>query len=226
MPAIADAVDAGVPASVEWGVDDDTGRRFVTRVTPLPDGGSLAVTTETTRLHSAEVALAWERSHDRETDLPNRDLLLATAEQTRAEGRRASLVLVDVRDATRRAVLLGLDPVRVLLVTAARLREHLEPADVANGAALVARVGDDQFGVLMPEEVDGARDRAPRAWCRPCELRCSAGADTLTVSAWAGIAALERDRDRAGVTAARRGRPPGRRRAGRTTTSWSWTTSR
>jgi EAL domain-containing protein (putative c-di-GMP-specific phosphodiesterase class I)/GGDEF domain-containing protein len=193
VPAIADAVDAGVPARVEWGVDDDTGRRFVTRITPLPDGGSLAVTTETTRLHSAEVALAWERSHDRETDLPNRDLLLATAEQTRAERRRASLVLVDVDDATRRAVLLGADPVRVLLVTAARLREHLDPADVANGAALVARVGDDQFGVLIPEDVDAARTRAGRM-VQAVRGPLSAGVDTLTVTAWAGVAALGGDR--------------------------------
>jgi predicted signal transduction protein with EAL and GGDEF domain len=170
VPAIAGAVDAGVPASVDWGVDDDTGRRFVTRVTPLPDGGSLAVTTETTRLHSAEVALAWERSHDRETDLPNRDLLLATAEHTRAEGRRAGLVLVDVDDAARRAVLLGVDPVRVLLVTAGRLREHLDRADVASGAALVARVGDDQFAVLVPEDVDAAGPE-PVGWSRPCEPR-------------------------------------------------------
>jgi EAL domain-containing protein (putative c-di-GMP-specific phosphodiesterase class I)/GGDEF domain-containing protein len=193
VPAIAAAVHAGVPASVDWGVDDDTGRRFVTRVTPLPDGGSLAVTTETTRLHSAEVALAWERSHDRETDLPNRDLLLATAEHTRAEGRRASLVLVDVDDAARRAVLLGVDPVRVLLVTAARLREHLDRADVANGTALVARVGDDQFAVLVPEDVDAARGRAGRM-VRAVRAPLASGADSLAISAWAGVAALDGDR--------------------------------
>ncbi len=189
VPAVAQAVDAGVPASVDWGVDDDTGRRFVTRVTPLPDGGSLAVTTETTRLHSAEVALAWERSHDRETDLPNRDLLLATADQALAEGRRASLVLVDVGDAPRRAVLLDVDPVRVLLVTAARLRRHLDPDDLTNGAALVARVGDGQFGVLVPDDVEGARARAVRM-VQAVRAPLPAGADALTVSACAGVAPL------------------------------------
>jgi EAL domain-containing protein (putative c-di-GMP-specific phosphodiesterase class I)/GGDEF domain-containing protein len=193
VPALADAVATGAPASVDWGVDDDTGRRFVTRVTPLPDGGSLAVTTETTRLHSAEVALAWERSHDRETDLPNRDLLLATAEQTLAEGRRASLVLVDVGDAGRRAVLLGVDPVRVLLVTAGRLREHLDAAAVGSGTALVARVGDEQFGVLVPEDVDAARARAT-AMVHAVRSPLPAGADALTVTAWAGVAALEAGR--------------------------------
>ena len=123
VPGVAAAVAAGRrPRRVDWGVDDDTGRRFVTRVTPLPDGDSLAVTTETTRLHSAEVALAWERSHDRDTDLPNRDLLLATAEQALAEGRRASLVLVDTDTPPAGPCCSILDPVRVLLVTAARLR--------------------------------------------------------------------------------------------------------
>ncbi len=189
VPAVAQAVDAGVPASVDWGIDDDTGRRFVTRVTPLPDGGSLAVTTETTRLHSAEVALAWERSHDRETDLPNRDLLLATADQALAEGRRASLVLVDVGDAPRRAVLLDVDPVRVLLVTAARLRRHLDADAVTNGAALVARVGDGQFGVLVPDDVEGARARAVRM-VQAVRAPLPAGADALTVSACAGVAPL------------------------------------
>jgi EAL domain-containing protein (putative c-di-GMP-specific phosphodiesterase class I)/GGDEF domain-containing protein len=190
VPALAEAVSAGLPASVDWGVDDDTGRRFVTRVTPLPDGGSLAVTTETTRLHSAEVALAWERSHDRETDLPNRDLLLATAEQTLAEGRRASLVLVDVGDAARRAVLVDVDPVRVLLVTAERLREHLDEGDVTSGTALVARVGDDQFGVLVPEDLDAARARAGRM-VRAVRAPLPAGADALAVTAWAGVAPLD-----------------------------------
>ncbi len=180
-------------------MDDDTGRRFVTRVTPLPDGDTLAVTTETTRLHSAEVALAWERSHDRETDLPNRDLLLATAEQALAEGRRASLVLVDTDNAVRRAVLLDLDPVRVLLVTAERLRGELDPGAVARGAALVARVGDGQFGVLVPEAVGAAR-----------EPRRAHGAGGSRPAAGAGIGAARR-----GVGRCRGPRPRARRRGRR-----------
>ena len=194
VPSVAAAVAAGVPATVDWGVDDDTGRRFVTRVTPLPDGDTLAVTTETTRLHSAEVALAWERSHDRDTDLPNRDLLLATAEQTLAEGRAASLVLVDTDNAVRRAVLLDLDPVRVLLVTAERLRAELDPQAVAQGAAVVARVGDGQFGVLVPEAVGAARERAERM-VRAVRAPLPGQASALPVVAWAGVAALDPERD-------------------------------
>ncbi|MGZ4602681.1 MAG: EAL domain-containing protein [Kineosporiaceae bacterium] len=193
VPAIAAAVAAGAPASVEWGVDDDTGRRFVTRVTPLPDGDALTVTAETTRLHSAEVALAWERSHDRETDLPNRDLLLATAEQTLAERRCASLVLLDIDDATSRAVLLDADPVRMLLVTAERVRDLLDPRALASGAALVARVGADQFGVLVPEDVAAARDRAERM-VRAVRAALPGGGTPLTVGAWAGVAPLDAER--------------------------------
>ena len=192
VPAIEAAVAGGTPARVEWGVDDDTGRRFVTRVTPLPDGGALTVTAETTRLHSAEVALAWERSHDRETDLPNRDLLLATAEQTLAEGRIASLVLLDIDDATSRAVLLDADPVRVLLVTADRVRDSLDPHAVASGTALVARVGADQFGVLVPEDVSAARERADRM-VRAVRAPMPGGGAPLTVRAWAGVAPLDAD---------------------------------
>ncbi len=188
VPGVTAAVAQGAPATVDWGVDDDTGRRFVTRVTPLPDGDTLAVTSETTRLHSAEVALAWERSHDRETDLPNRDLLLATADQALAEGRTASLVLVDTGNAAHRAVLLDLDPVRVLLVTAERLRAELDAQSVASGTALVARVGDGQFGVLLPEGVAAARDRAARM------VRAVRAALPAPAGASAGVAALEPER--------------------------------
>jgi EAL domain-containing protein (putative c-di-GMP-specific phosphodiesterase class I)/GGDEF domain-containing protein/integral membrane sensor domain MASE1 len=193
VPAVVAAVTARAPASVEWGVDDDTGRRFVTRVTPLPDGDVLAVTAETTRLHSAEVQLAWERSHDRETDLPNRDLLLATAEQMLAERRPASLVLLDIDDATSRAVLLDIDPVRVLLVTADRVRDLLDPHAVASGAALVARVGSDQFGVLVPDDVAAARERAGRM-VRAIRAPLPGSGAVLTLGAWAGVAPLDADR--------------------------------
>jgi EAL domain-containing protein (putative c-di-GMP-specific phosphodiesterase class I)/GGDEF domain-containing protein/integral membrane sensor domain MASE1 len=193
VPAIAAALGEGTPASVEWGVDDDTGRRFVTRVTPLPDGDALAVTAETTRLHSAEVALAWERSHDRETDLPNRDLLLATAEQMLAERRSASLVLLDIDDATSRAVLLDVDPVRVLLVTADRVRELLDQHALTSGAALVARVGADQFGVLVPEDVAAARERAERM-VRAIRAVLPGTGIPLTLGAWAGVAPLDAER--------------------------------
>ena len=205
VPEVVAAVLAGVPATVQWapewaperapagappGAGDDTGRRFVTRVTPLPDGETLAVTTETTRLHSAEIALAWERSHDRETDLPNRDLLVATADQALAEGLTACLLLVDIDHTTRRAALLDVDPARLLLVLGERLRDLLDPDDLRRGTALVARVGTDQFGLLLPVDVGAARGYADRVLAVVRAPLHGAGVP-FAIGAWAGIAALD-----------------------------------
>jgi EAL domain-containing protein (putative c-di-GMP-specific phosphodiesterase class I)/GGDEF domain-containing protein/integral membrane sensor domain MASE1 len=193
VPALASAVITGSPATVQWRPVDDPGRRFVTHVTPLPDGASLAVTTETTGLHSAEVALAWERSHDRETDLPNRDLLLATAEHAAGEGSPLSLILVDVERARWRAALLDVDPARLMLVLAERLRSLLDPGAVSQGLALVARVGDDQFGVLVPTDGAQCRELAERM---VTELRAPVPTPRtpLALAAWAGVAQLEPER--------------------------------
>jgi EAL domain-containing protein (putative c-di-GMP-specific phosphodiesterase class I)/GGDEF domain-containing protein len=202
IPEVVGAAAAGRSATVQWGPDDETGRRFVTHLTPLSDGDSLAVTTETTRLDGAELALAWERSHDRETDLPNRDLLLATADQantdgTSAESSPASLIVIDVDGATRRANLVEADPVRVVLVLAERIRGQLDQQALAQGRSLVARIGEDEFGVLVPEGATSAQDRAGRIVDR---LRTPvptgpAGGAPLVVRAWAGVAELETGRD-------------------------------
>ena len=192
-PALTAAVRAGTPATVQWRPQDDTGRRFVTHVTPLPDGACLAVITETTSLHSAEVALAWERSHDRETDLPNRDLLLATAEHAALEGPPVSLILVDVERAGWRAALLDVDPARLMLLLAERLRSLLDPGQVSQGQALVARVGDDRFGILVPIHGSACRELAQRmvgALRAPVPVSRS----PLALTAWAGVAQLGPDR--------------------------------
>lgn len=193
VPSLASAVLAGSPATVAWRAPQDPGRRFVTHVTPLPDGASLAVTTETTGLHSAEVALAWDRGHDRETDLPNRDLLLATAEHALMEGTSVSLILVDVERAGWRATPQDVDPARLMLVLAERLRALLDPRELSQGQALVARVGDDQFGVLVPTQGEASR--------RTAEQMVTALRETiptprtpLALNAWAGVAQLEPDR--------------------------------
>lgn len=193
VPALASAVLSGTPATVPWHPPEDPNQRFVTHVTPLPDGGSLAVTTETTGLHGAEVALAWERSHDRETDLPNRDLLLTTAEHAATEGPPVSLVLVDVERAGWQAALQDVDPARLMLILAERLRALLEPRDLAHGRALVARVGDDQFGVLVPGLGEQCRALAERM-VAALRAPVPAPGSPLTLTAWAGVAQVEPDR--------------------------------
>ena len=189
VPALAQAVAAGVPATVQWVVGDEGGRRFLTHVTPLPGGERLAVTTETTALHSAELTIAWERSHDRETDLPNRELLVATADQVAATG-VASLVVVDLDRAVRRAVLLDAEPARVVLVLAERVRRALDPDALADGRAMVARLGDDQFGVLVPDGVTQARitgELLVKALREPVTVP----GGRLALAAWAGVAAVD-----------------------------------
>jgi EAL domain-containing protein (putative c-di-GMP-specific phosphodiesterase class I)/GGDEF domain-containing protein/integral membrane sensor domain MASE1 len=189
VPALVEAVAAGIPATVQWVTDAQSGRRFLTHVTPLPDGERLAVTTETTALHSAELTIAWERSHDRETDLPNRELLVGTADQVAATG-AACVVVVDLDRAVRRAVLLDAEPARVVLVLAERVRRLLEPDALADGRALVARLGDDQLGVLVPDGVTQARmlgERIVRVLRQPVPVP----GGRLALAAWAGVAAVD-----------------------------------
>lgn len=189
VPALVQAIAAGVPATVQWTAGEEGGRRFLTHVTPLPGGEQLAVTTETTALHSAELTIAWERSHDRETDLPNRELLVATADQVAATG-AASIVVVDLDRAVRRAVLLDAEPARVVLALADRVRRVLDTDDLSDGRAMVARVGDDQFGVLVPEGVTAARmlgERVVEALRQPVPVP----GGRIALAAWGGVASVD-----------------------------------
>jgi EAL domain-containing protein (putative c-di-GMP-specific phosphodiesterase class I)/GGDEF domain-containing protein len=162
------------PRTLRWQTADADRRNFVTRVTPLPDGETLVVTTETTLADVAEAALAWERTHDRETGLPNRDLLLATAERALAAGTPAFLLVIDFDQIVRRALLLGADGPTVLRELAERIRAIFdpnivdlsapnlataEPTELWADAGLVAWTGDDQLAVLVPgaEQIDPLR---------------------------------------------------------------------
>jgi EAL domain-containing protein (putative c-di-GMP-specific phosphodiesterase class I)/GGDEF domain-containing protein len=137
------------PRTLRWQTEEVEQRNFITQVTPLPDGETLVVTTETTLADAAEATLAWERTHDRETGLPNRDLLLATAERALAGGSPAILLVIDFDQVTRRALLLGADGPAVLRVLADRIHGVLRGP--AGDGGLVARTGDDQLGVLIPD---------------------------------------------------------------------------
>jgi EAL domain-containing protein (putative c-di-GMP-specific phosphodiesterase class I)/GGDEF domain-containing protein len=162
------------PRTLRWQSADPDRRNFVTRVTPLPDGETLVVTTETTLADVAEAALAWERTHDRDTRLPNRDLLLATAERALAAGTPAFLLVIDFDQIVRRALLLGADGPTVLRELAGRIHAIFDPGIIdlstlslsaaeatepAGDAGLVAWTGDDQLSVLVPgaEQIDPAR---------------------------------------------------------------------
>jgi EAL domain-containing protein (putative c-di-GMP-specific phosphodiesterase class I)/GGDEF domain-containing protein len=230
---VAAAIRDRHPRTLRWQTDGIDQRNFVTRVTPLPDGETLVVTTETTLADAAEATLAWERTHDRETGLPNRDLLLATAERALAAGTPALLLVIDFDHVTQRALLLGADGPAVLRALADRISavfdspvldlSGLDPTvldlavlDLAAAnlgptgstgstgptsptgqtgptgpagsvpalagrpgverspdACLVARTGDDQLSVLVPEaeRIDpGDGERLLRAVSSPIDL--------------------------------------------------------
>jgi EAL domain-containing protein (putative c-di-GMP-specific phosphodiesterase class I)/GGDEF domain-containing protein len=192
VPELMQAIGARQPLSVHWSLGSGNSRWFVTQVTPLPDGESLTVTTETTRLTSAESALAWERSHDRDTDLPNRDLLLATAGQTLAEGVPCSLLVLDVDHLTRLAALVDEDPAAVMAHLAERLRSTLNAHLGSDDETVVARIGDNRFGILAPVPPAAARGCADVLIER---LHEPLGTDRhrLPVTGWVGVAPVDAD---------------------------------
>ena len=135
-------------------------RNFVTQVTPLPDGETLVVTTESTLVDAAEAALAWERTHDRASGLPNRDLLLATTASVVAAGNPAFLLVIDTDHLMRRSLLLGADGSAVIRALARRIDQSLRL--VGGDEVLLARTGDDQLAVLTQQTVDAGSEPAER----------------------------------------------------------------
>lgn len=104
-----------------------------------------------------------------------------------------SLILVDVERAGWRAALLDVDPARLMLLLAERLRNLLDPGQISQGQALVARVGDDRFGILVPIHGSACRELAQRmvgALRAPVPVSRS----PLALTAWAGVAQLGPDR--------------------------------
>ena len=159
-------------------------------MSPLPDGEALTVTRETTRVEGAEAALAWERTHDRDSGLPNRDLLLATASRAVAEDLPTSLVVIDVDPLSRKASVVGADPAEVLGVLVRRLESALDLEATGEEEQLLARVGEDQVGVLLPVDAAAAARRTHRL-LSALAVSVPAGDRRLPVTASAGVAAVE-----------------------------------
>jgi len=214
---IESVIAGGRQQSVHWDISGDgeaPARHFVTQVSPLPNGEALTVTRETTRMEKAEAALAWERTHDRDSGLPNRDLLLATATRAVAEHVPTSLVVIDVDPLSRKASVVGIDPSEVLGVLVRRVESALG-TEGAGEEHLLARVGEDQVGVLLPVDPAVATRRTHRL-LRAVSLPVPAGDQRLPVTASAGVAAVEcgeppREALRRAVIAAQAARESGRR---------------
>jgi EAL domain-containing protein (putative c-di-GMP-specific phosphodiesterase class I)/GGDEF domain-containing protein/integral membrane sensor domain MASE1 len=212
------AISVGRQQSVHWDIPatcDSPVRHFVTQVSPLPDGEALTVTRETTRVEGAEAALAWERTHDRDSGLPNRDLLLATATRAVAEDVPTSLVVIDVDPLSRKASVVGADPAEVLGVLVRRLEVALDLEAGGEEEQLLARVGEDQVGVLLPVDAAVATRRTHRL-LSALAVSVPAGDRRLPVTASAGVAAVEagqpaREALRRAMIAAQAARESGRR---------------
>lgn len=215
VPEVRAALEQHRAASVHWHTGaSGRQRHFVTQLTPLADGEMLTVTTETTRVQSAEAALAWERTHDRDTGLPNRDLLLATAGRALAEAVPSSLAVLDAGDLSQRAALVGLEPGAALETLGDRVDDALAAAAEPGEQHLVSRVGDGQLGVLLPATAQLAADRMDLVVAELGGSLTVAG-HRLPVLVGSGVASLEPDVDpreslRRAVTAAQASRETGR----------------
>jgi EAL domain-containing protein (putative c-di-GMP-specific phosphodiesterase class I)/GGDEF domain-containing protein len=173
---------------------DRAGRSFETRVSPMPDGELLLITTETTRTMSAETALAWERTHDPDTGLPNRELLFAAAERAGADGVPASLVVVDVERLSRLSQLVGGDLSTAAVRVARRIELVLAERSGPDADAVVARVGDDRFAVLVQGGL-GAALEAGRLIVDALRRPLGGAGESLHVRARVGVAELEPGHD-------------------------------
>jgi EAL domain-containing protein (putative c-di-GMP-specific phosphodiesterase class I)/GGDEF domain-containing protein len=202
-------------ASVHWNVGSGQhSRHFVTQLTPLADGETLTVTAETTRVQSAEAALAWERTHDRDSALANRDLLLATAGRNLAEAVPSSLAVIDVGDLSQRAALVGLELADVFTELADRVEQALARCTEPGEQVLLARVGDDQLGVLLPVQAAQAAERTEQVLAA-LSASLTVGPHRVPIQPTGGVASIEADGEprealRRAVTAAQSGREVGR----------------
>ncbi len=150
-----------VPAGVRW---------FQARMAPIASPGHAATTVclivrDVTAQHSAEVArqvaereMRHEAMYDRLTGLPNRALFFDRLDHEWKTSSRAARIFavlaVDVDHFKEINDLLGHDAGdQVLQQLAARLRQAARKSDS------VARIGGDEFAVLMHNAADGAAER-------------------------------------------------------------------
>ncbi len=121
---------------------------------PLASGGFIETFDDITDLRQANARIAHMATHDTLTDLPNRALLRQQIDETLARGDQARFALLyidldrfkNVNDTLGHAIGDAL-----LQQVAARLTQQLP-----NGA-MVARIGGDEFAVLMRNDIDRGR---------------------------------------------------------------------
>ncbi len=131
--------------------------------------------------------IRYDADHDRLTGLPNRQRLAAEIDQlldADPVGARAGLVFAALDNHTEIVDTLGHAAAdELLLVTAGLLREHAPPD------ALVARMGGEQFAVLLPGLSLPATERAARRLREATSTRARVAGLDLEVTLTVGVAA-------------------------------------
>lgn len=154
LNAIRVALDTGNVATVEYELHPETDRSaFELRIAPAGDGEVVAIAREITERKLLEERLAHQATHDALTGLPNRALFSVRLDEAIDRIERdetpVAVFFIDLdnfKEVNDRFGHLSGD--RLLIAIADRLRRSMRAGDT------VARIGGDEFAVLMDEPAD------------------------------------------------------------------------
>ncbi len=202
--AFFDSVDADLKRRGRWTGEiwqrRKTGEAYVEKVTRVrvtddsgKSAGFLTVSMDLTANKDAERLITWQAQHDALTKLPNRTLLSERIARTLVRNRRhgalGALLTVDLD--RFKLVNESVGPVqgdRLLIEAAMRI------AMVANESDTVARLGADEFAVLVPElEAYGNAERLARTLLERLREPFSLSGREVFVTASVGVALLPQD---------------------------------
>jgi diguanylate cyclase (GGDEF)-like protein len=173
-----------------WVVDDASGARRTVEVEvfPLPGNTIALLVNDVTEREAMLEQVRHQASHDYLTGLPNRSALLDAATVATANGRRCTLLLVDLNDFKSINDTLGhLTGDRYLALIAQRL------AALVTDDEIISRLGGDEFGILIFDHHRGRTDELVEAVVDACRHPISLEGVPLAGSASVGVASTPSD---------------------------------